>query len=194
MKLRELVASLLLAFSFTAQAIPITYDFELVGGFGAGSFVYDADTPTLSDFNISLDEFFFGALDLSVLPESDEFSNLLFEILTGENAHPASCTDPDGACVFNTFDLEFLFQLGFERTGDEARLAFFDLNTGDVFISDFTAQRRAVAVAEPAALYLVGLGLLALGLIVRLLPHHPVSSLGHPLAAGEGNQDRTVMN
>jgi PEP-CTERM motif len=169
MKLRATLAALILAMPFTAQAIPLTYDVTLEGGFGSGSFAYDAEVPSLFDFNISFATFTSNPLSLRLISESGSAASFFFEILTGEDVDEARCSD-DGACSFGTLDLIFGIDATFGRAGDLTNATFLDQNGEQLFSGGFSARQRLAEVTEPAALALFGLGLLALWRVVLQVP------------------------
>lgn len=166
MKLRVLLASLMLATTISAKAIPLTYDVTFAGGFGSGAFAYDAEIPSLFDLTISFAALPSGPLNLRLI-SANSAASFLFEILTGEDVDEAQCSEEGEACRFSTSDIDFGFEASFSRSGAITEFALLDPQGEQVFSGGFVARQRRVDVAEPGALALVGLGLLVFGLGVR---------------------------
>jgi len=172
-RLSTIVGTWLLALlgAANAHAIPtnfsVIYDGSRVGGAGTGAFTFDAATSQLTDFT-----FTFGAVTGS-LPNQDltfpiggaPFANFVFEILSGQDAHPVPC-GTTASCGAN-----------FLAVSELVRFAMFSRNVGDMLAGyEFRDSARSLVFAgmlsvqqvpEPASLVLMGLGVLGIALVRR---------------------------
>ena len=157
----------LLASGSDLKAMPIFFDLELTatdgpraGTIGSGSFSIDgnlfsgtgqesfAPTSGLLSFNVSFAGFTFDSTDDGRFPDAPLIS-FTAGLVSGLDFFN-SPSDP--VATFGIFEFEFAIQ----PRGGEAR------SDGVV-----AANRRAITVAEPASLAILGLGLLTLGGFAR---------------------------
>jgi hypothetical protein len=171
-KMRLLLITALLSLASTARAIPlnfeVTYDGSVAGIAGSGSFNYDADTTSFSNFMLSFGD------SSAVVPLVNggraafggTLGQFLFEILTGMDVHPVACGVV--SCSFTTSPQTALVtSASFTRNINNNPLAgyrFLDSAQDVVFAGSLSVRQ----VPEPATVALVGLGLLGL-VLARLI-------------------------
>jgi hypothetical protein len=160
--------------SVAARAVPVDYSLmysgSTAGSVGAGSFSWDPATSAFASFNWN-----FSPPGLLPSPDDALMANnwgrsifggtlgqFLFEILTGEDVHPAGCS-AQSRCTFSSFNItsSSLTSVEFRSFGGGMSEYVFR-NEGSVLFSGMLSLNRALAVSEPLSLSLFGIGLLGL--------------------------------
>jgi len=162
--------------SFGARAVPVDYSVVYsgtnVGSAGSGSFSWDADTSAFGNFNWN----FSPATDTLMANNwrnaifGGTMGQFLFEILTGEDVHPAGCSAAS-RCSFSSFNIKssLLTSVEFSTLGGGLTEYLFRNGASVLFSGTLSATRmtRMLAVTEPVTMSLIGVGLLGLAFIRR---------------------------
>jgi hypothetical protein len=155
-----------------ASAVPVEYDLVFEASTpGSGSFHWDEDTGTISDFGWDFGAGVTGALrneiDWRVPVFGSTRGRYFFELITGENAHPAGCDGIDvcSASFLSSDVLGFPSVLAnFSRDNqlfDSARY-FFLGSDSRILSGALIATRAPASVPEAGTLGMLMLGFLAL--------------------------------
>jgi hypothetical protein len=176
--LRAMVLPLLaVAASFAtpaAHAIPMDYTVSYSGssvgpGFN-GSFSWDSTTSAFTNFN----------WNLSAIPDSLSANNwrslifggtmgqFLFEILTGEDVHPSTCS-ATSRCTFTSAKVTsgLVNSVEFRTLGTGVTEYSFRNGSTILYSGTLSVSHVVLLVSEPFTLLLMGAGLLALALSRR---------------------------
>lgn len=163
--------------SVAARAVPVDYSLVYTGAVGAsgsGSFSWDSATSAFTNFRWN-----FASPENSLVAGPDDtlmannwgraifggtMGQFLFEILTGEDVHPAGCS-AQSRCSFSSFNISssLLSSVEFSTLGGGLTQYLFR-NGSQVLFSGSLSLTRALAVSEPLPLSLFGIGLLGLAL------------------------------
>ena len=161
-----------------ASAVPVKYDlvFEAATP-GSGSFLWDADSGSISDFGWDFGAGVSGSLRNGIDWLAPVFGStrgrFFFELITGENAHPAGCDGIDacGASYLGNDVIGFpSLVASFSRNNplfDFARYFFLGPDS-HILSGNVIATRAPVSVPEAGTLVMLTLGLLALLVVSRV--------------------------
>ena len=154
-----------------AHAIPINfnvaYDGSGLGGAGTGSFSFDQATSQVADFTFTFGAFT-GSLpnqDLSFPVFGAPFGQFFFEILSGQDVHPASCGIAL-TCGANLLALSDLVRFAMFTRSQASPLAAYEFRDGARALV-FSGLLSVQQVPEPAGLALLGLGILGIAFTRR---------------------------
>jgi hypothetical protein len=171
---------------FCASGAAIEYNFDLgptdiLADGGKGSFFWDADSQAISQLSWDFGNGFAGYVDDSRMNwaevfQGGTFAQFTFNILTGENVHPAACGGGVSGCSVGFFDFNGLS--GFPAAGglmgfnvDNLGIRGYHVRLpGEVFGHEgsFTAAVPAPArVPEPGMLSLIAMSLAGVWLMRR---------------------------
>jgi hypothetical protein len=174
------VAVFAVLISSGVQAVPVdysvAYDGSKIGPAGTGSFAWDSVTSQFSNFNWN----FGGSTDTLMANNwrssifGGTMGQFLFEILSGEDVHPAACS-ANSRCSFSTGNLTSSLLTSAEfRTIAPGMTEYLFRNGANILFNGTLSVTRilatpAQAVTEPFTLSLMGAALLGLALRRRFL-------------------------
>jgi hypothetical protein len=171
-RITAMVATWLLALlgAVNAHAIPmnfsVSYDGSKLGGAGSGSFTFDDEANQLTNFTFRFGEVT-GALpnqNLSFPIFGGSAASFIFEILSGQDAHPEECgTTIDCGVNLEAIGVRFVM---FNRLVG-APLASYEFRDAVTRMALFAGNLSVQQVPEPASLALIGLGVLGVALARR---------------------------
>jgi hypothetical protein len=175
-----LMAAMVLAVltPMAASAVPVRYDLVFEASTpGSGSFHWDEDTGTISDFGWDFGAGVTGALRNEIDWLAPVFGSTrgryFFELITGENVHPSGC-DAIDACGASYGSNELIgfpsLLASFSRNNqlfDSARYFFLGADSR-ILSGNLIATRGAVSVPEAGTLPMLTLGLLAFLVMSRV--------------------------
>jgi hypothetical protein len=155
-----------------AHAIPMNfsvfYDGSRLGGTGSGAFTFDDEASQLTNFTFRFGDVT-GSLpnqDLSFPISGGSAASFIFEILSGQDAHPEGC----GITVNCGTNLEAIGGLVrfvmFNRLVG-APLASYEFRDAVTRMAVFAGNLTVQQVPEPGSLALIGLGVLSVALARR---------------------------
>ena len=156
-----------------ANAVPVDYSVvytsSSAGQSGTGSFSFDSDTSAFSSFSWDLasgtDMLMANNWRASIF--GGTMGRFLFEILTGEDVHPAACT-ANSRCTFSSANITSNLLTSIEfRTLATGMTEYLFRNGSTLLFNGTLSVNRvqiAQAVSEPFTLGLLGIGLLGIGL------------------------------
>jgi hypothetical protein len=165
-----LVAVAAMALSTAARAVPmdysVVYNGTSIGPASTGSFSWDPETSAFSNFtwNFSSTADTLMANNWRTSIFGGTMGQFLFEILTGEDVHPAGCS-AGARCSFSSANIRSSLLTSVEfRTLSPGMSEYLFRNGASVLFSGTLSVTRVLAVSEPLTVCLIGIGLLGLSL------------------------------
>jgi hypothetical protein len=155
-----------------AHAIPMNfsvfYDGSQLGGTGSGAFTFDDEAGQLTNFTFQFGDVT-GALpnqDLSFPIFGGSAASFIFEILSGQDAHPEGC-GITSTCGVNLEAVGGLLRFVMFNRLVGAPLASYEFRDAITKTAVFAGMLTVQQIPEPASLALIGLGVLGVALVRR---------------------------
>lgn len=174
MRISAMIGAWLLALlgAANAHAIPMNfsvfYDGSRVGGTGNGSFTFDDEAGQLTNFTFRFGDVT-GSLpnqDLSFPIFGGSAASFIFEILSGQDAHPEGCGITSN-CGTNLIAIGELVRFVMFNRLVGAPLASYEFRDAVTKMAVFAGNLTVQQVPEPGSLALIGLGVLGIALARR---------------------------